>query len=58
MQKISFATVLRTCNFIKKRLQHGCVPVNIPKVLGTAFFKEQLRWLLWNYVLVSENNFF
>ena len=32
--------------------------MNIPKVLGTAFFKEQLWWLLLNYVLVSENNFF
>ena len=28
---------LQTCNFIKKRLQHGCFPVNIPKVLGTVF---------------------
>ena len=27
-----------------------CVPVNIPKVLGTAFFIEQLWWLLLNYV--------
>ena len=31
--------------------------MNIPKVLGTAFFIEQLWWLLLNYVLVSENNF-
>ena len=49
--------VLRACNLIKKRLQHGCVPVNIPKVLGTAFFIEQPWWLLLNYVLVPENNF-
>ena len=54
---MGLATVLRTCNFIKKRLQHGCVPVNIPKDLETAFFIEQLWWLLLNYVLVSENNF-
>ena len=40
--------------FIKKRLQHRCFPVNIPKVLGTAFFIEQFRWLLFNDVLVSE----
>ena len=26
------------CNFIKKRLQHRFFPVNIPKVLGAAFF--------------------
>ena len=57
MSKISLATVLRACNFLKKRLQNGCVPVNIPKVLGTAFFIEQLRWLLLNYALVSEKNF-
>ena len=45
---------LSPCNFIKKRLRHGCFPVNIPKVLGTAFFIEQFPWLLFNYVLVSE----
>ena len=28
--------------------------MNIPKVLGTDFLKEQLWWLLLNYVLVSE----
>ena len=28
--------------------------MNIPKVLGAAFFVEQFRWLLINYVLVSE----
>ena len=38
MQKISLASVLKACNFIKKRLQHGCFPVSIPKVLGTIFF--------------------
>ena len=26
--------------------------MNIPNVLGTAFFEEQLWWLLFNYVLV------
>ena len=30
--------------------------MNIPKVLRTAF-KEQLWWLLFNQVLVSEKNF-
>ena len=33
---------------IKKRLQHGCFPVSIPKVLGTIFFIEALWWLLLN----------
>ena len=32
-------------NFIKKRLQHRCFPVNIAKFLRTASFKED-RWLL------------
>ena len=50
-------TVLKVCNFIKKRLQHGYFPVNIPKVLGRVFFIEQLHWLLLDHVLVSENNF-
>ena len=40
--------------FIKKRLQHRCFPVNIPNVLGTAFFIEQFQWLFFNYVLISE----
>ena len=31
--------------------------MNIPKVLATAFFMEQLWWLLLNYVLVSERIF-
>ena len=30
------------CNFIKKRLRHRCVPVNIAKFLRTAIFIEQL----------------
>ena len=45
---------LQAFNFIKKRLQHKCFLVNIPKILGTAFFIEQFWWLLFNYVLVSE----
>ena len=28
--------------------------MNIPKVLQTTFFIEQLQWLLLNYILVSE----
>ena len=34
---------LKTCNFIKKRLQHRCFPVNIGKVLRTPIFGEHLR---------------
>ena len=36
---------MNTCTFIKKRLQHKCLLVNIAKISGTAFFKEQIRWL-------------
>ena len=36
----------KTPDFIKKRLQHRCFPVNIAKFLRTAFFIEHLRWLL------------
>ena len=43
---------LQACNF-----KHGCFPVNIPKVLGTTFFIEQFRWLLLNYILLSERFF-
>ena len=31
------------CNFIKKRLQHRCFPVNIAKYLR-SFFIEHLQW--------------
>ena len=48
---------MKACNFIKEVLQHRCVPVNIPKVLGAAFFIEQLQWVLLHYVLVSGKNF-
>ena len=37
---------LKACNFIKKRLQHRCLPVNIAKFIRTPFCREHLRWLL------------
>ena len=33
---------LKSCNFIKKRLQHRFFPVNIAKFLSTAFFYRTL----------------
>ena len=33
----SVATVMKACNFIKKRLQHRCFPVNIPEFLEQLF---------------------
>ena len=31
---------LRTCSFIKKRLQHGCFPVNFAKFLREPFLQN------------------
>ena len=31
---------LKTCNFIKKRLQHSCFPMNIAKFLRTSASKK------------------
>ena len=33
---------LKTCSFIKKRLQHRCFPVNIAKCLKTVFYRTPL----------------
>ena len=43
------------CNFIKKRLQHRCFPLNIAKFLRTAFFIEDLWWLLLHNIAESKN---
>ena len=37
---------LQICNFIKKRIQHRCFPVNIAEFLRIAVFIEQLWWKL------------
>ena len=34
-----------TCNFIKERLRHRCLPVNFEKFLKTPLFLELLPWL-------------
>ena len=36
----------QNCNFIKKKHQHRCFPVNIAKLLRTAFLIKHIRWLL------------
>ena len=41
---------LRTCNFIRKRLQL--------KLLRTPLFTDHLRWLLLDYKFLSHLNFF
>ena len=40
------------CNFIKKKPQHRCFPVNIAKFLRTAFF----FWLLLFYDVIIVNS--
>ena len=39
----------RLATLLKKRLQHRCFPVNIIKLLRTAFSIEHLWWLLLSY---------
>ena len=39
--------VLQACNFIKKRFQHRCFPVNIAKLLRTTISKN--IWKLFGY---------
>ena len=34
---------LKACNFIKKRLQHNCFPVNVTKIFKNTYFGEHLR---------------
>ena len=36
-------TTPQHCNFIKKRLQHRCFPVNITKFFKSTYFEEHLR---------------
>ena len=40
------AAVHETCNFIEKRLQHRCFPVNFEKFLRTTFLKNIFDGLL------------
>ena len=42
-------------NFIKKRLQRRCFPVNTAKFLRTAFFIEHLQWLLLAFTTNFQN---
>ena len=44
-----FKIFVHACNFVKKRFQHRCFPVNIAKFLRTAFFTEHLWWLLLQF---------
>ena len=48
------ANFLQACNFIKKRLEHSCFPVNIAKMLRTAILKNICQRLL--QTIVTRNN--
>ena len=37
---------MKVCNFIEKRFQHQCFPVNFAKFLGTPFFQNICQRLL------------
>ena len=59
--KIREIAGLKVCNFIKKRLQHGCFPVNIVKFLRTTNLKNIYEWLLsklFNTLLRSSGRMF
>ena len=47
---------LQTGNFITKRLEHRCFPVNIAKFLKTPILKDIFDGLLLNSVIQSGRN--
>ena len=44
---------LKACNFIKKRLQHRCFPVNIAKLLRTPFSQNTSGGCFYNYLNID-----
>ena len=47
---------LQTGNFITKRLEHRCFPVNLAKFLKTPILKDIFERLLLNSVIQSGRN--
>ena len=47
---------LLACNFFKKRLQHGCVPINIAKFLRTPILKNICERLLLASTMSKKKN--
>ena len=45
-QNLIFNKILGLVTLFKKRIWHGCFPVNFAKFLRTPFPTENLRWLL------------
>ena len=42
-------------NFIKKRLQHRCFPVNIGKCFGTPFLQNTSTGFFFKYVVIAKS---
>ena len=53
MLKLLFNKVagFKASNFVNKRLQHRCFPVNITKFLRTSFLTEHLGWLILKLIM-------
>ena len=45
-------TGLKSCNFIKKRLQYMCFPVNIAKFLRAASLWKNSGGCFWEFITV------
>ena len=46
---------LQTCNFIKKRLQHRCFPLNICEIFKNTYFKEHLLTVVPDFLKQPQN---
>ena len=49
---------MKACNFIKKRLQHRCFPMNISKLLRTTILKNNSKRLLQCFCFTLFPGFF
>ena len=49
---------LQACNFIKKRLQHSCFPVNIVTLFKNTNFQERLQTAAANVFLFLKKKLF
>ena len=49
---------LKPCNFVKKRLQHKCFPMNIAKFLRTPLLKNICELLLLHLFLIKTRDAF
>ena len=45
----------KTCNFIKERLQHRCLPVNIARLFRVPILKNICEQLLFKQLAILKN---